>query len=73
MKTKDFKEELTTDMHSEFTISDEDEMFCRCITIWCLVGVNSDEHLKELCKSYSVPFDVAIANKDTCLKLKQGN
>lgn len=32
------KEELTTKMHSEFSVDSETEILHRCITLWCYAG-----------------------------------
>ena len=65
------KEELTTEMHSEFSVDFKTEILHRCITLWCYAGADdSKPGFKKLCDSYGLSVDVALANKDYCLSLK---
>lgn len=65
------KEELTTKMHSEFSVDAETEILHRCITLWCYAGGDEAKAgFAELCASYNIPVDVALKNKEYCLSLK---
>ena len=65
------KEELTTAMHSEFSVDDETDVFHRCITIWCLLGTTLEDDVASVCKSYGVTVDQALEHYDACMELKR--
>lgn len=65
------KEELTEKMHSEFSVDAETETLHRCITLWCYAGADETKPgFADLCASYNLSVEVALKNKEYCLKLK---
>jgi len=54
--TKDYKEELTTKMHAEFTVSKETEIKHKAFTVLTLSGVKEVQTIKYWCEVYQIPI-----------------
>ena len=66
------KDEFTEKMHSEFTISDEDEIQLKAGCVWDKYRElqPSDDEIKKRCKSYGITFEQAMRWKTFWLNLQ---
>ena len=55
------KDNLTTDMHAEFTIDAETELKHKAVCVWTLLGNNfSNEQLNQYCSLYGITPEQAL-------------
>jgi hypothetical protein len=65
------QDELTTKMHSEFTIDAETENRHRAGCVWLqLTADATKEEVEECAKSYEIDYETAMKWKDYWLNLK---
>lgn len=65
------KEELTTKMHSEFSVDEETDIRHRCISLWNLFRADeSNPRFPDQCRSFGLTVEQAMANKEYCKNLK---
>ena len=65
------KEELTTKMHSEFSVDNETDIRHRCISLWNLLRADeADPGFPDYCRDFGLTVDQAMANKEYCKNLK---
>lgn len=69
---KKLKEELTSKMHSEFTISKETEVKLKAGSMWSVAGFDCDEAtMKRWCKAYGITISQALKYKGYWSKLSE--
>jgi len=61
-----YKEELTTKMHAEFTVSDEVDQRNKIACIWCH-GEISEAEARRRAESYGVPWEDACRLKESVM------
>lgn len=67
------KEEFTTKMHSEFTISKETDIKLKAGSMWSVAGFNCDgETMEKWCKAYGITIQQAMKYKDYWKKISKG-
>ena len=67
---KKLKEELTSKMHSEFTISKEAEVKLKAGSMWRVAGFDCDDvTMKKWCDAYGITSQQAMKYKDFWRKL----
>jgi len=64
------KEELTTKMHSEFTVSPEIEIRNRVFSVLTMADYSNKPELWKYAKMYDVTMDDIEKNKDSFYKLR---
>jgi hypothetical protein len=70
MKDKrDYPEELTEKMHSEFTISEENEIKLKAGCIWRDFPDETEEEKRKLCKNISLSWEDCLRWKDYWMAL----
>lgn len=63
------KEELTTKMHSEFTISKETEIKHRAGCVWNILKKNAPkEQIVEVARDYGITYEAAMKYRDYWLE-----
>ncbi len=71
---KKLKEELTSKMHSEFTISKETEVKHKAGSMWSVAGFDCDDvTMKRWCISYGLTISQAMKYKVYWQKLAEQN
>lgn len=59
------KEELTTKMHSEFTVSKETEVCLRAGCVWLVVDFGAKkEDVTDAAREYGITYDAAMKYRD---------
>ncbi|MCH4155448.1 MAG: hypothetical protein LKF31_04000 [Muribaculaceae bacterium] len=66
---RDYPEELTDKMHSEFTISEEDRIQLKAGTIWRDFPDETEEVKRELCKDMGLSWEDCLRWKDYWMQL----
>ena len=58
-------EELTTKMHSEFSVDEETEIKHKAMCIWNYNMYKTEAEIREACKSYGITYEQALAYRDS--------
>lgn len=66
---KQYPEELTAKMHSEFTIDKDTEIKHKAGIIWLHFNHISDDEKKKFCEDYGITWEQALKWKDYWLRL----
>ena len=66
------EEELTKTMHSEFTISKEDDVKLKAGCVWDILKFETPTHeeILDRCKSYNISYEDAIKWRDFWVSLQ---
>lgn len=61
MENNKLKEELTTSMHSEFTVSKEIDLKHKAFSVLTLSGIKDVQQIKYWCSIYEVPIRIVMS------------
>lgn len=58
------KDELTTKMHSEFSVDAETELRHKALCIWGYGLYETEEEIRDACEEYGITYEQALKFKD---------